>query len=129
MSGYATTRRSTRSRPAFPFSNVNALGFALMFLFGMAAIGHLQAAYDEFHRASVELQKHLETAPHSDRAETLRQKVESLRAQLLNLVHRHVGLDEVGTDTTQRIELHSGRRRMDKIGHGQGRSRNGRQTS
>ena len=61
------------------------------FYCGMAANGHLQAAFDEFHRASVELQKHLETAPHSECID-LRERVERLRAHLLELVHSNVGL-------------------------------------
>ena len=57
----------------------------------MAANGHLQAAFDEFHQASVELQKHLETAPHSECID-LRERVARLRAHLLDLVHSNVGL-------------------------------------
>ena len=74
-----------------PFSNVNAPASPRCFYWGMAANGHLQAAFDEFHQASVELQKHLETAPHSECTD-LRERVERLRAHLLELVHSSVGL-------------------------------------
>jgi len=76
----------------------------------MAANGHLQAAFDEFHQASVELQKHLETAPHSECID-LRERVERLRAHLLELVHTSVGLGSgnKGRTPAARIDPRSSR--------------------
>jgi hypothetical protein len=54
------------------------------------ADGYLQAAYDEFHKASVELGKELEQAPHSQQAQLLRKRVKSLRKKLLSKCHDHL---------------------------------------
>ena len=66
-------------------SNVNAKPLVWCFNQRMTFNSQLQGVYDEFHMASVELKKCLESAPHSDSVEPLRQRVENLRGRLIDL--------------------------------------------
>jgi hypothetical protein len=59
----------------------------------MSANEQLQAAFDEFHRASVVLKMRLANAPHAEQTEIQRAKVDRLRAQLFDGAYREVGLD------------------------------------